>query len=117
MTARKGTTAPEDTAKKTEAKTAETARKKTENKEYKHFVYIGPSLPGGKLKSNTVLYGGIEKIKVYYKDMLEKYPQAVRLIVPVEKLGELKEKAQTPGNIINKYYGDIVSAMNSNKEE
>lgn len=94
-----------------EPKTAE-----IENSNCQHFVYIGPTLPGGKLKSNTVLCGGMEEIKKYYGEVLEDFPQVTRLIVPVQKLGELKTKVQTPGNIINKYYNDIVSAI-SNKEE
>lgn len=104
----------EETTQKETAKVAESKKTSEVNK---HFVYIGPTLPGGKLKSNTVLQGDIEKIKEYYKDVLEQYPQVVRLIVPVSKLGEQKEKVQTHGNIINKYYGDVVSAMNGKKEE
>lgn len=115
MTIKKSTDTPEDVANEAEVKTG--AGPEMENKECQHFVYIGPTLPGGKMKSNTVLCGGIETIKAYYKGVLKEYPQVVRLIVPVQKLGELKEKAQAPGNIINKYYGDIVSAMNNNKEE
>lgn len=112
MAVKKDNNLSEETVNKTEMKNAE-----TENKGYQHFVYIGPSLPGGKLKSNIVLCGGIEGIKKYYKDVIEEYPEVARLIVPVQKLGELKEKVQTPGNIINKYYNDVVSAMSKNKEE
>lgn len=102
-----------------ETKAVETQKNTTApaNKEYQHFVYIGPSLPGGRLKSNTVLRGKIEEVKEYYKDVLEKFPQVARLIVPIEKLGESKEKVQTSGNVINKYYNDVVSAIVNNKEE
>lgn len=107
----------------TEGKTENATAKPTENqevetaKEREHYVYIGPSLPGGRLKSNTVLNSSMEKIKEYYKDVLEKYPQVARLIVPIEKLGESKEKVQTSGNIINKYYNDVASEIVKNKEE
>ncbi|RPF48258.1 hypothetical protein EDD70_1073 [Hydrogenoanaerobacterium saccharovorans] len=86
-------------------------------KDYQHYVYIGPTLPGGKLKCNTVLIGDMQIIKAYYSHVLEEYPQIERLIVPIHRLGEMKEKAQAPGNIINKYYGDVVSSMSTNKEE
>ncbi|MBU5438292.1 hypothetical protein KQI42_09745 [Tissierella sp. MSJ-40] len=112
MAVKKNTNSPEETVNVIETKKA-----KTENEGYKHFVYIGPSLPGGKLKSNIVLCGGIEEIKTYYKEVLEEYPEIVRLIVPVHKLGEMKAKVQAPGNVINKYYNDIASAMSNNKEE
>lgn len=100
-----------------EVKKTEVKANAVKGKKCQHFVYIGPSLPSGRLKSNTVLCGGIESIKEYYKEVIEKYPQVERLIVPVKKLGELKEKIQTHGNIINKYYGDLVSAIVNNKEE
>jgi hypothetical protein len=111
------TTTSTSNEKTEEVKKTEVKANAVKGKECQHFVYIGPSLPGGRLKSNTVLCGGIESIKEYYKEVIEKYPQVERLIVPVEKLGELKEKTQTHGNIINKYYGDVVSAMGENKEE
>ena len=110
MAIKKNTTEPGET-------TSGAAQNAAGVKDYQHFVYIGPTLPGGKLKCNTVLCGGMAEIKAYYSDVLEDYPQIERLIVPVHKLGEMKEKVQTPGNIINKYYGDIVSVMSRNKEE
>ena len=106
------------TEEKTEnATTKQAENQEVETKEREHYVYIGPSLPGGQLKSNTVLNSSMEKIKEYYKDVLEKYPQVARLIVPIEKLGESKEKVQTSGNIINKYYNDVASEIVKNKEE
>lgn len=49
-------------------------------------------------------------------DVLEDYPQAERLIVPVERLSAFAAKVKTPGNIAHKYYNDIVSTMRGNKE-
>ena len=50
---------------------------------------------------------------------MEKYPLVGKMLVPVEKLAEKKGKAATAGNILNKYYTDIVSAIaaNERKEE
>lgn len=84
---------------------------------YKHFTYIGPSLPGGALKRNAVLIGSFAEIKAFLSPVLEKYPQAERLIFPVEKLGEQLKKVRTPGNIANKYYNDLVSVARADKEE
>lgn len=50
------------------------------------------------------------------EDVLEDYPQAERLIVPVERLSAFAAKVKTPGNIAHKYYNDIVSTMRGNKE-
>ena len=80
------------------------------------FVYAGPSLPHGRLKEHAVFNGTFEDVKAYLADVLEDYPQAERLIVPVERLSAFAAKVKTPGNIAHKYYNDIVSTMRGNKE-
>lgn len=84
---------------------------------YTKFVYVGPSLPRGALNHNTVFDGTMQEITEYLSDVLKDYPQAKRLIVPVHRLGEASAKAKTPGNILHKYYNDIVSAVSSRKRE
>ena len=83
---------------------------------YGLFVYAGPSLPHGRLKEHAVFNGTFEDVKAYLADVLEDYPQAERLIVPVERLSAFAAKVKTPGNIAHKYYNDIVSTMRGNKE-
>lgn len=73
-----------------------------------NYVYIGPSLPGASLKSNTVISGTKKQISEYYKDAFEQFPNAERLIVPTEKLSESREKIRNGGNILNKYYNDLL---------
>lgn len=84
--------------------------------EYDMFVYVGPSLPGGRLKGNAVFRGTFEDVLKYLSDVLEKYPQAEKLIVPTHKLAVFSAKVKTPGNIAHKYYNDIVSTMRNHKE-
>ena len=74
---------------------------------YGLFVYAGPSLPHGRLKEHAVFNGTFEDVKAYLADVLEDYPQAERLIVPVERLSAFAAKVKTPGNIAHKYYNDI----------
>ena len=83
---------------------------------YKQFVYIGPALPGGALKSNAVMVGTFAEIKAYLAPTLEQYPQAEKLFFPVEKLGKQLGKVKTPGNIANKYYTELVSLARANRE-
>lgn len=78
-------------------------------------MYAGPSLPHGRLKEHAVFNGTFEDVKAYLADVLEDYPQAERLIVPVERLSAFAAKVKTPGNIAHKYYNDIVSTMRGNK--
>lgn len=80
------------------------------------FIYVGPTLPRGQLKENAVFRGTLQDIKKYLADVLEEYPQAARLIVPVNRLAEFSVKVKTPGNLAHKYYSDIVSTMRGNKE-
>ena len=80
------------------------------------FAYAGPTLPHGRLKENAVFRGTLHDVKDYLADVLEEYPQAERLIVPVNKLAEFSVKVKTPGNLAHKYYSDIVSAMHGDRE-
>lgn len=81
------------------------------------LAYIGPSLPAGLLKTNKVLIGTREEIDKELAAVLEKYPLVGKMLVPVEKLAEKKGKAATAGNILNKYYTDIVSAIAANERK
>jgi len=76
-----------------------------------NFAYIGPSLPGGRLKSNTVLCGTYAEITEYYKEAIELYPSAARLIVPVARLAESREKIKTSGNLLYNYNEEIAAAI------
>ncbi len=84
--------------------------------EYDMFVYAGPSLPGGKLKENAVFRGTFDDVLKYLSDVIEKYPQVEKLIVPTHKFAVFSAKVKAPGNIVHKYYNDIVSSMHKHKE-
>lgn len=101
----------------TEREKAVTEPQSGANGGYTKFVYVGPTLPRGALKHSAIFEGTMEEIAAYLAEVLEEYPQAKRLIVPVHRLGEASAKAQTQGNILHKYYNDIVSAVNSRKKE
>lgn len=83
---------------------------------YDLFVYAGPTLPRGRLKENAVFRGTFKDVAGYLADVLEEYPQVVKLIVPANRLGAFSVKVKKPGNIAHKHYTDIVSAMHGNKE-
>lgn len=77
----------------------------------KTFAYIGPSLPKGRLKTNTILSGTYAEITEYYKDEITLYPSVARLIIPVTRLAESRERVQTSGNLLHKNYQDIAAAI------
>lgn len=81
----------------------------TEAKETSCLVYIGPTLPAGQLKCNKIFCGTAEEIKKELQPLLERYPLIEKMLVPVSELAAKKDKVKTAGNILNKYYSDIVS--------
>ena len=91
----------------------------TENKEQDtvKLIYIGPTLPKAMLKSNRIFEGTREKIKKELKTVIEKFPLVEKLLVPVEGLAEKKDKVRSAGNILNKYYSDIVSSASAMLEK
>ena len=91
----------------------------TENKEQDtvKLIYIGPTLPKAMLKSNRIFEGTREKIKKELKTVIEKCPLVEKLLVPVEGLAEKKDKVRSAGNILNKYYSDLVSAAAAVEKE
>ena len=91
----------------------------TENKEPDtvKLIYIGPTLPKATLKSNRIFEGTREEIKKELKTVLEKFPLVEKLLVPVESLAEKKDKVRSAGNILNKYYSDLVSAAAAVEKE
>jgi hypothetical protein len=99
-----GTTAP------TEA-TASTLPTKPRYEGITSFVYAGPSLPGGQLKSYAVLNGTYEEIAEYYKDAIAEYPRVARLIVPATRFAETRDKTRTSGNVLYNWYQEISAAI------
>lgn len=83
------------------------------------LIYIGPTLPKGMLKCNSIFSGTEADIKAYLKPVIDKYPLVEKLLVTTDGLAEKKDKVQTSGNILNKYYSDLVSlaAANLAKED
>lgn len=100
----------------TEGKETAAGKEKTEEeKEELTLVYIGPSLPAGKLKSNRIFIGTMEAVEKELEAVLQEYPLVKKLLVTVDKVAEKKDKARTKGNILNKYYSDLVSGIAANE--
>lgn len=78
------------------------------------LAYIGPTLPAGQLKCNKIFIGTETEIKKELEAVLEKYPLAEKMLVPASQIGEKKDKAKTAGNILHKYYADLVSSIAGN---
>ena len=78
------------------------------------LAYIGPTLPAGQLKCNKIFIGTETEIKKELEAVLKKYPLVEKMLVPASQIGEKKDKAKTAGNILHKYYADLVSSVAGN---
>lgn len=102
---------------------AETVRQKQEKannglvEDVVKLVYIGPTLPAGKLKCNRIFEGTEAAIKKELEAVIKEYPLVERMLVNVEGLTEKKARVQTTGTIMNKYYSDILSAIAAKEQE
>ncbi len=124
MAVKKTTATPKATENNTdeEVTTKEEKAVKTENTasetgEETQLVYIGPSLPKGQLKSNTIFAGTREDIMKNIAGITEKIPLVEKMFVPVSELADKKQRVKTEGNIYNKFYKDIASAATKLLEE
>nr|WP_296834692.1 hypothetical protein [uncultured Marvinbryantia sp.] len=81
------------------------------------LVYIGPTLPAGKLKCNRIFEGTEAAIKKELEAVIKEYPLVERMLVNVEGLTEKKARVRTTGTIMNKYYSDILSAIAAKEQE
>jgi hypothetical protein len=91
------------------------ARQGQAGKKIEKFIYVGPSLPAGRLKSNTILEGTHKEITEHYKDAIELYPNVARLIIPVSELSTALERITKSGNLMNKYCTDIAADLPAGK--
>ncbi len=82
----------------------------------RNFVYVGPSLPGGKLKNNTILSGSYAEITAYYGEAITLYPGVEKLIVPVTRLAEAREKVKNGGNALHEHFQAITAAVKAKGE-
>lgn len=76
------------------------------------LIYVGPQLPRGRLKTNTIFEGGSREEIIASPELaevLKRYPLVKNMLVPVSKLAEAKQKIKTGGNALHKFYTDIES--------
>jgi hypothetical protein len=76
-----------------------------------HFAYIGPALPDSRIKQNTILQGTFADVCAYLAPEIEAHPQVGRLIVPVSELSTAAARTGKKGNILNKYFTEVASAL------
>lgn len=109
--------AEKETVKENTTEEVKTARKGKYEAEKETYIYIGPTIRAGELKSNAMFTGTREEIKEYLKEILEAIPQAERLLIPLRNLAESKSKVGQKGTLLNRFYNEIVSLDYAKKED
>lgn len=109
--------AKKEVVKENNTKETNDAEKDKYEAEKETFIYIGPTVRNGALKTNAMLTGTKEEIKKYLKEILETVPQVERLVIPLRNLPDSKSKVGQKGTLLNKYYNEIVSINYAKKEE
>lgn len=98
------------------AEAGKAAEKGNNEAEKETFIYIGPTVKGGALKTNAALTGTRGEVKEYLKGILEEIHQVERLLVPVKRLADSKGKVKEKGTLLNRYYNEVASLDNAKKE-
>ena len=80
------------------------------------LVYIGPSLPYGKMRSSMILTGTEEEINGFLAEIKEQYPEVTHLLVPPDKLTDALEKVARKGTILHKYYEDMLAKSRASRK-
>ena len=75
-------------------------------------VYIGPSIRGV-IQSGTIVGGTRNAALTTFSTAIEQYPRIADLVVSGETLVVDRIKVKTAGNLLNKYYNDLVSTLKS----
>ncbi len=83
---------------------------------YGQYAYAGPTIRSTPLKENAVFRGSLEDVLDYLSDELEKFPEAMELIVPVNQLAQYKQKKEKRGNVVYNKYKAIASASSKKKQ-
>lgn len=69
-------------------------------------IYCGPTLPGGRLLGYAVFIGSLPAT---VESVIAECPEVSRLIVPVEKLGDVRRRCEISGTEENRLYKEIKS--------
>lgn len=88
---------PQDNEK--QENTAEVEQVQQGEKPY-YCAYVGPTIPGGLLTPGKILFGTKSATDAYLAPVLEKYPTAKQLIVPMKELEKGMRDVKNPKKLL-----------------
>lgn len=80
------------------------------------LCYIGPTIPN-RLNKNCFLTGTKAQIKGTIKEVLTKYPEVKKLLVPAERLARAKRKLSEGHNAVTMAYGEMLQGTKMKEEK
>lgn len=88
------------TEKGTPADEAETETEHDSTGKIVRKAYVGPAIPGGLLTTGKILCGTEEATNEYLAPVLNKYPEAKQLIVPLKELEKGMREVKNPKKLL-----------------
>ena len=81
------------------------------------YMYIGPTIPSGRLSNNRLLFGRYKDIINQYTKEIEEYPAIKNLILSVDGIAAASHKIKQKGNSLNAFYAQIESQINTKGQQ
>ena len=75
------------------------------------YVYVGPALPRGLLKANSMFTGTMEAVLHELEPAIARYPLVKRLLVPVSNLANAKMQIRDSGTLLGHSYRQLADDM------
>ena len=104
------TASEETTEETTEESTEETASEETTEEQSKSWVYVGPSLPGGKLSQNTIFRGTRSEVMAYIETRAPGFNLSM-LVVETSGLAAARRAIRAKQGAIWQAYQKVVKQM------
>lgn len=92
----------------TEDAEEDTVEEEMDDTTKKRVVYVGPTLPGGLLTKGKILYGTDKSISDYVRPVIEKYPAAKELIVPMERAEKARREVKNANTVLYQRAKDLL---------
>lgn len=75
------------------------------------YMYVGPALPRGLLKANSMFTGTMESVLQELEPAIARYPLVKRLLVPVSNLANAKMQIRDSGTLLGHSYRQLADDM------
>lgn len=79
-------------------------------------IYVGPSLPYGRLNKGTIFSCSKEKVIKCLTGVVEQFPSVPKLIIPLCDLAKVRSKMESGNGYLCRTYAEVQATIDKNKE-